>query len=65
MTMDSKTEDNFFHNYKIKKYDGPPYSYSVKVNGKIKKMSAFDEQHVKDQLYPRKPTRIIKLKERD
>ena len=44
-------------------WDGPPYSYSVKVNGKLKRMSGFDEDHIKNQLYPRKATMIRKVKD--
>lgn len=47
----------------IKNYDGPPYSYSVIINGNKKTMSGFDEQHIRDQISPRKATRIIKLKD--
>jgi len=44
-------------------YDGPPYTYSVTVKGETKRMIGFDEQHIQDQLHPRKATRIIKLKD--
>ena len=44
-------------------WDGPPYSYSVKVNGKLKRMSGFDEEHIKNQLWPRKATMIRKVKD--
>ena len=33
------------------KWDGPPYSYSVKVNGKIKRMSGFDVEHIQNQFW--------------
>ena len=46
-----------------KQWDGPPYSYSVKVNGKLKRMQGFDEEHIKNQLYPRKATMIRKVKD--
>ena len=49
--------------WKFTQYDGPPYSYSVKVNGKLKRMSGFDEEHIKNQLYPRKATIIRKVKD--
>ena len=42
----SKKEDE----WKFTKWDGPPYSYSVKVNGKIKRMSGFDMEHIQNQL---------------
>ena len=44
-------------------WDGPPYSYSVKVNGKLKRMSGFDEEHIRNQLWPRKATMIRKVKD--
>ena len=44
-------------------WDGPPYSFSVKVNGKLKRMSGFDEEHIKNQLWPRKATMIRKVKD--
>ena len=46
-----------------KQWDGPPYSYSVKVNGKLKRMSGFDEEHIRNQLWPRKATMIRKVKD--
>ena len=45
-------------------WDGPPYSYSVKVNGKLKKMSGFDEEHIANQLHPKKAKKITKIKEK-
>jgi hypothetical protein len=41
-------------------WNGPPYSYSVKINGKMRKMMGFDEQHILDQLHPIKPQKIFK-----
>lgn len=52
-----------YENIKLTQWDGPPYSYSVKVNGKIKRMSGFDEEHIKNQLYPKKTTMIRKIKD--
>ena len=52
-----------YENFNLKGWDGPPYSYSVIINGKKKTMSGFDEEHIKAQIYPRKATRIIKLKD--
>ena len=52
-----------YKSFNLKSYDGPPYSYSVTINGKIKRMSGFDEQHIRDQLHPQKATRIVKLKD--
>ena len=57
----SKKEDE----WKFTKWDGPPYSYSVKVNGKIKRMSGFDVVHIQNQLYPRKATMIRKVKDEE
>ena len=34
-----------------------------KVNGKLKRMSGFDEEHIKNQLWPRKATMIRKVKD--
>ena len=48
-----------------KPYIGPPYLYKVLINGKWKTMSAFDEEHINNQLYPKKAKRIIKVKEQD
>ena len=39
------------------------YSFSVKVNGKLKRMTGFDEEHIKNQLWPRKATMIRKVKD--
>lgn len=47
----------------LKQYDGPPYSFSVKVNGKLKRMSGFDAEHIGNQLWPRKATMIRKVKD--
>ena len=35
----------------------------VKVNGKLKRMTGFDEEHIKNQLWPRKATMIRKVKD--
>ena len=61
--MNRKIKHMNFENVKIGLYDGPPYSFSVKVNGKLKRMSGFDEEHIKNQLYPRKATMITKVKD--
>jgi len=52
-----------YENINLKGYDGPPYSYSVKVNGKLKQMSGFDEEHIKNQLYPKTATMIRTMKD--
>ena len=57
----SKKEDEG----KFSIWDGPPYSYSVKVNGTLKRMSGFDVEHIQNQLYPRKATMIRKVKDED
>jgi hypothetical protein len=54
-----------YENADLTPWNGPPYSYSVTIKNKTIRMMGFNEQHIKDQLYPKKPTRIIKLKERD
>ena len=33
----------------LKPYTGPPYLWKVLVNGKWKKMSGFDEEHIQNQ----------------
>jgi hypothetical protein len=52
-----------YENMRLEPWNGPPYIYSVKVNGKIKRMSGFDEEHIKNQLYPKKATMIRKVKD--
>jgi len=52
-----------YENMRLEPWNGPPYIYSVKVNGKIKRMSGFDEEHIKNQLYPKKATMIRKIKD--
>ena len=43
----------------------PPYSYKVWVGKKqTKMMMGFDEQHIRDQLGPIKPTMIKRIKEK-
>jgi hypothetical protein len=38
----------------IKQYNGPPYMWKVLVNGKWRKMSGFDEEHIHNILSPKK-----------
>lgn len=52
-----------YENMKLTQFDGPPYSFSVKVNGKFKRMMGFDEEHIRAQLYPRKPKMIRRVKD--
>lgn len=52
-----------YEHIKLDSWTGPPYSYSVKVNGKLKQMSGFDEEHIKNQLYPNTATMIRKIKD--
>tara|TARA_B100000214_G_scaffold306542_1_gene237613 strand:- start:758 stop:904 length:147 start_codon:yes stop_codon:yes gene_type:complete len=47
----------------LKTYKGPPYSYKVRVNGVDRIMSGFDEEHISNQLHPRKFTLIKRLKD--
>tara|TARA_B100000989_G_scaffold289427_1_gene261269 strand:+ start:13779 stop:13958 length:180 start_codon:yes stop_codon:yes gene_type:complete len=51
--------------FNLKTYDGPPYIYKVRVKGKneIKRMIGFDEEHIKEQLKPKKLTYCKKVKE--
>ena len=53
-----------YENMKIGSYNGPPYSFSVKVNGKIKRLKGFDEEHIQNQLWPRKATMIRKVNDK-
>ena len=53
-----------YENINLKGWDGPPYSYFVLVDGKKQTMSGFDEQHIKDQLHPKKAKKITKIKDR-
>jgi len=48
----------------LKPYQGPPYSFKVLVNGKWIKMSGFDEEHINNQLAPKKAKKIVKIKEK-
>jgi hypothetical protein len=34
------------------------------MNGKWKKMSGFDEEHIQNQLYPKKAKKVKKIKEK-
>ena len=52
-----------YENADLTLWNGPPYSYSVKIKNKTIRMSGFDEQHIQDQLHPQKATRIVKLNE--
>ena len=61
--MIKKVKHIAYENMKIGSYIGPPYSFSVKVNGKLKRMSGFDEDHIQNQLWPRKATMIRKVKD--
>mgnify|MGYP003317204110 CR=1 FL=1 len=45
--------------WKFTQWDGPPYSFSVKVNGKLKRMQGFDEEHIKNQ-FPQQITQNAK-----
>jgi len=47
----------------LKPYKGPPYLWRVYVNGKWKRMSGFDKEHIQNQLYPKKAKSIKKVKE--
>ena len=49
----------------LKTYKGPPYLFKVLMNGKCKKMSGFDEEHIRNILAPKKPKKVIKIKEKN
>jgi len=53
-----------YENMKIGSYNGPPYSYSVRVNGKLRTMIGFDEEHIRNQLWPKRAKTIRKIKDR-
>ena len=63
MLLMKKNNTINYSNSFIKTYTGPPYSYSVIISGKKKTMSGFNEEHIREQIFPRKATRIIKLKD--
>ena len=42
----------------VKMWTGPPYSYTVLMNGKWIEMSGFDEEHIRNQLHPKKAKKI-------
>jgi hypothetical protein len=48
----------------LRPYDGPPYPYKVLVNGKWRRMMGFDEEHICNQLSPKKPKKIVRIKEK-
>tara|TARA_Y100000748_G_C15390536_1_gene447350 strand:- start:282 stop:449 length:168 start_codon:yes stop_codon:yes gene_type:complete len=48
----------------LRPYDGPPYTWKVFVDGKWKKMSGFDEEHIRNILAPKKPKKIVRIKEK-
>ena len=48
-------------NMNLKPYTGPPYSWRVLVDGKWRKMSGFDEEHIQNQLAPKKAKKILKI----
>jgi hypothetical protein len=49
---------------KLKSWNGPPYSYKVRVDSKWIKMSGFDEEHINNQLHPKKAKKIKKISEK-
>ena len=49
--------------FNLKLYDGPPYQFRVRVNGKYRIMSGFDEEHIKEQLKPLEAKSIKQMKE--
>lgn len=63
MARKSKVIAVGYENMKLTPWNGPPYMFSVKVNGKIKRMSGFDIEHIQNQLWPRKATMIRKVKD--
>ena len=45
-------------------WKGPPYSYKVLMNGKWIMMSGFDKEHINNQLHPKKPKKVLKIKDK-
>ena len=50
--------------WNLKPYTGGPYLWRVLVNGKWKRMIAFDERHIQDQLAPKRAKKMVKIKEK-
>lgn len=61
--MSEKKSSTAYENMNLKKYNGPPYSFDVWINGKKTRMSGFDVAHIYAQLGNKKPTKIIKVKD--
>tara|TARA_B100000287_G_scaffold60910_1_gene53231 strand:+ start:620 stop:769 length:150 start_codon:yes stop_codon:yes gene_type:complete len=49
----------------LKTYNGPPYLFKVLVDGKWKRMSGFDEEHIRNILGRKVPKKVIKIKEKN
>ena len=45
-------------------WKGPPYSYKVLMNGKWIMMCGFDKEHINNQLHPKKPKKVLKIKDK-
>jgi hypothetical protein len=51
----------------VETYDGPPYLFNVyfdKNSGPVT-MSGFDKKHIINQTKPKKPIKIVKIKEKN
>jgi len=46
----------------FKMWIGPPYFYKVLMNDNWIKMSGFDEKHIRNQLHPKKPKKVLKIR---
>ena len=62
--VESMSKIEGYENADLTSWNGPPYSYSVKIKNKTIRMMGFNEQHIKDQLHPKTATRITKIKDR-
>ena len=43
---------------------GPPYFYKVLMNDNWIKMSGFNEKHIRNQLRPKKPKKVLKIRDK-
>ena len=65
MTKNVKSGQSFKPWSHLKTYNGPPYLFKVLVDGKWKRMSGFDEEHIRNILGRKVPKKVIKIKEKN
>jgi hypothetical protein len=63
----SKNKELNYESVELKSYDGPPYLFKVwfKEDAQPILMSGFDKQHISCQTAPKKPIKIVKIKEKN